>query len=76
MQIVFVLLWMTVFQVKSDNADSQFNFCWNFSCWLDFSKRNNITVICYYGVAGNGKGLVDYECMGYKKSFEASHHKR
>ena len=49
----------SIFRVKTDNADSQFKCCWNFAYWLDFSKKKNITVICYYGVAGHGKGLVD-----------------
>ena len=64
----------TVFRVKT-NADIQFKCCWNLFCWLDFSKSNNITVICYYGIADHGKGLVDTEYVRCKKSFDTTSHK-
>ena len=49
----------TILRFKSDNCATQSKCKCTFNCWLTLSHKLNKIFFLYYGVSGQGKGLLD-----------------
>ena len=45
--------------LKSGNAENQYKDEYTFAYYQNLADKYNVQVICLYGVAGHGKGLID-----------------
>ena len=50
---------LEIIRIKSDNCSTQYKSKNVFGKYKQLASEKGISVICYYGVSGHGKGLVD-----------------
>ena len=46
-------------RLKSDNCSTQYKCKYVFNKWQELAKETSKTVVVYYSVSGQGKGLID-----------------